>query len=93
MRRHRTRWIVLLASAAWAAQGLPKLKPGFNLFTGLAGVIAHEISHVALRHGTNQAAEALSAQILAGAGYNPERMKGQVGQLPEPPKPPLSNKK
>lgn len=93
MRRHKTLWIVLLASAAWVAQGLPKLKPGFNLFTGLAGVIAHEISHVALRHGTNQAAKAPGVQILAAAGYNPERMKGQVRQLPEPPKPPPSNKK
>jgi len=93
MRRYKTVWIVLLASAAWAAQGLPKLKPGFNLFTGLAGVIAHEISDVALRHGTNQAAKALGVQILDGVGYNPERTKSQVRQLPEPLKPPLSNKK
>ncbi len=37
----------------------------------LAGVIAHEISHVALRHGTNQASKAYVAQvplaILGGA--------------------------
>jgi predicted Zn-dependent protease len=161
MRCRKTLWIVLLTSAAWAAEGLPKLKPGFNLFSkqqdielgqaaatemvqqlhivpnpdlkaadfpysftlvheksinafalpggptfvhsglilaadneaGLAAVIAHEVSHVALRHGTNQATKALGVQILAGAGYNPERIKNQVRQLPEPPKPPLSNKK
>lgn len=29
----------------------------------LAGVIAHEISHVALRHGTNQASKASAAQL------------------------------
>jgi Zn-dependent protease with chaperone function len=29
----------------------------------LAGVIAHEISHVALRHGTNQASKASAAQV------------------------------
>lgn len=29
----------------------------------LAGVIAHEISHVALRHGTNQATKASAAQV------------------------------
>jgi len=29
----------------------------------LAGVIAHEISHVALRHGTNQASKAYAAQM------------------------------
>ncbi|HSR68315.1 MAG TPA: M48 family metallopeptidase [Acidobacteriota bacterium] len=32
----------------------------------LAGVMAHEISHVALRHGTNQASKA----YLAGAGFS-----------------------
>jgi Zn-dependent protease with chaperone function len=41
----------------------------------LAGVMAHEISHVALRHGTNQASKAYAAQVplailggLAGSG-------------------------
>ena len=29
----------------------------------LAGVVAHEISHVALRHGTNQASKASAAQV------------------------------
>ena len=37
----------------------------------LAGVMAHEIAHVALRHGTNQASKAYVAQvplaILGGA--------------------------
>src|SRR5262245_63501871 len=43
----------------------------------LAGVMAHEIAHVALRHGTNQASKARLAQAglgilggLAGAGEN-----------------------
>jgi predicted Zn-dependent protease len=31
----------------------------------LAGVMAHEISHVALRHGTNQVTKALGIQLLA----------------------------
>jgi len=45
----------------------------------LAGVIAHEITHVALRHGTNQASKAYLAKAglgvlgaLAGSGENPE---------------------
>lgn len=45
----------------------------------LAGVIAHEIMHVALRHGTNQASKAYIAKAglgvlgtLAGAGSSPE---------------------
>jgi predicted Zn-dependent protease len=33
----------------------------------LAGVMAHEISHVALRHGTNQATKQMGAQLLLGA--------------------------
>jgi predicted Zn-dependent protease len=44
----------------------------------LAGVMAHEIAHVALRHGTNQASKAELAQkglgllsIIAGSGENP----------------------
>jgi len=54
----------------------------------MAGVIAHEISHVALRHGTAQAAKAQKYQagaavvgilgaILGGAG----NVAGQVGQM------------
>lgn len=49
----------------------------------LAGVIAHEISHVALRHGTNQATKAYIAKAglgvlgaIAGSGDNPDL--GQV---------------
>lgn len=43
----------------------------------LAGVIAHEISHIALRHGTNQASKAYIAQAGLGvlgaiAGDSPE---------------------
>lgn len=45
----------------------------------LAGVIAHEITHVALRHGTNQMSKAYIAKAglgvlgtLAGAGSSPE---------------------
>jgi predicted Zn-dependent protease len=33
----------------------------------LAGVMAHEIAHVALRHGTNQATKQMGAQLLLGA--------------------------
>lgn len=54
----------------------------------MAGVIAHELSHVALRHGTAQAAKAQKYQtgaavvgilgaILGGAG----NVAGQVGQM------------
>jgi predicted Zn-dependent protease len=32
----------------------------------LAGVMAHEIAHVALRHGTNQASKAMGLQLAAG---------------------------
>lgn len=49
----------------------------------LAGVIAHEITHVALRHGTNQASKAYLAKAglgvlgaIAGSGDSPEL--GQV---------------
>ena len=45
----------------------------------LAGVIAHEIAHVALRHGTNQASKAYLAKAglgvigaIAGSGDNPD---------------------
>src|SRR5436189_1913592 len=34
----------------------------------LAGVMAHELSHVALRHGTAQATKAESPSLLAGLG-------------------------
>ncbi|MCS7024154.1 MAG: M48 family metallopeptidase [Bryobacteraceae bacterium] len=34
----------------------------------IAGVIAHEISHVALRHGTSQVTKANATQLLAGFG-------------------------
>jgi Zn-dependent protease with chaperone function len=51
----------------------------------LAGVLAHEISHVALRHSTNQASKAMLAQaplsilgaILGGSGS----IGGQLAQL------------
>jgi len=50
----------------------------------LAGVLAHEISHVALRHSTNQASKAMLAQaplailggVLSGGG-----LAGQLAQL------------
>ncbi|HEV2761595.1 MAG TPA: M48 family metallopeptidase, partial [Pyrinomonadaceae bacterium] len=45
----------------------------------LAGVVAHEVMHVALRHGTNQVSKAYLAQAglgilgaIAGAGENPD---------------------
>jgi beta-barrel assembly-enhancing protease len=50
----------------------------------LAGVIAHEISHVALRHGTNQASKANLIQLpamLAGAVVGNNSMLGQLAQL------------
>jgi beta-barrel assembly-enhancing protease len=51
----------------------------------LAGVMAHEIAHVALRHGTNQASKAnliqlpamLAGAVLGGSGS----MLGQLAQL------------
>jgi predicted Zn-dependent protease len=53
----------------------------------LAGVMAHEISHVALRHGTNQASKAYLAQaglgllgaLLGGGGGSTEQIIGAVG--------------
>ncbi|MFH1604934.1 MAG: M48 family metallopeptidase [Pseudomonadota bacterium] len=49
----------------------------------LAGVLAHEISHVALRHGTNQASKAnliqLPAMLAAMAAGN--SMLGQLAQI------------
>ncbi|HUS06770.1 MAG TPA: M48 family metallopeptidase [Bryobacteraceae bacterium] len=50
----------------------------------LAGVIAHEISHVALRHGTNQASKANLIQIpamIAGSVVGNGSMLGQLAQL------------
>lgn len=54
----------------------------------LAGVMAHEIAHAALRHGTNQASKAKLAEgglgilgVLAGAGERPElgQVVSQIG--------------
>ena len=46
----------------------------------LAGVMAHELSHVALRHGTNQATKAQYAQIGSGiAGVAGGILGGTVG--------------
>ena len=50
----------------------------------LAGVIGHEIAHVALRHGTNQASKANLIQLpamLAGAIIGNGSMLGQLAQL------------
>lgn len=50
----------------------------------LAGVMAHEISHVALRHGTNQASKANLIQLpamLAGAVVGSGSMLGQLAQV------------
>jgi len=52
--------------------------------TQAAGVLAHEIGHVALRHGTNQASKATILQIpavLAGAAVGDGGMLGQLAQL------------
>lgn len=49
----------------------------------LAGVMAHEISHVALRHGTNQASKASLAQMgvsmLGGGGGTTAQIIGALG--------------
>jgi len=49
----------------------------------LAGVMAHEISHVALRHGTNQASKASLAQmgigVLTGGGGTTAQIMGSLG--------------
>src|SRR5215210_5912605 len=52
----------------------------------LAGVIAHEISHVALRHGTNQASKAYVAQrgidilrTIAGGSRNADEIITTIG--------------
>lgn len=50
----------------------------------LAGVIAHEISHVALRHGTNQASKASAAQLplaILGGIIGSDSTKAAVAQL------------
>lgn len=50
----------------------------------LAGVMAHEISHVALRHGTNQVTKANLVQlpaILASLAMGSDSLLGQLGQL------------
>jgi len=51
----------------------------------LAGVLAHEISHVALRHSTNQASKAILAQaplaILGGVLSGGGGLLGQLAQL------------
>jgi len=50
----------------------------------LAGVMAHEMSHVALRHGTNQASKANLLQLgaaLASSGLGEQSMWSKLGQL------------
>jgi hypothetical protein len=50
----------------------------------LAGVIAHEISHVALRHGTNQASKASAAQMplaILGGALGSDSTKAALTQL------------
>jgi beta-barrel assembly-enhancing protease len=50
----------------------------------LAGVLAHEISHVALRHGTNQASKASAAQLplaILGGLIGSDSTKAALAQL------------
>src|SRR5258707_1186762 len=50
----------------------------------IAGVLAHEISHVALRHGTNQASKAQMVQMptaLAGSMMKSRSMLGQLSKM------------
>ena len=50
----------------------------------LVGVLAHEVSHVALRHGTSQASKAQMLQlpaVLAGAAMGRQSVWSQVGQI------------
>lgn len=50
----------------------------------LAGVLAHEIAHVALRHGTNQASKASAAQMplaILGGMLGADSTKAAIAQL------------
>ncbi len=50
----------------------------------LAGVMAHEMAHIALRHGTSQASKASILQLpaaIAGAVLDQSGAAGQLGQL------------
>lgn len=50
----------------------------------MAGVLAHEITHVALRHGTNQATRANLIQLpalLAGKAAGTDSMLGKLSQI------------
>lgn len=50
----------------------------------LVGVLAHEVSHVVLRHGTSQASKAQMLQlpaVLAGAVMGQQSVWSQVGQI------------
>lgn len=49
----------------------------------LAGVLAHEISHVALRHGTSQVTKANALQMVAGLGgaFGGGGLLGQLAQI------------
>ena len=50
----------------------------------LVGVLAHEVSHVALRHGTSQASKAQMIQlpaVLAGAVMGQQSVWSQAGQI------------
>lgn len=50
----------------------------------LAGVLAHELSHVVLRHGTNQATKANATQLIAmlgGALLGSGSLTGQLAQM------------
>ena len=50
----------------------------------VAGVIAHEIAHIALRHGTNQASKAAAAQVplaILGGIVGSDSTKGMLAQL------------
>ncbi|HEX8986230.1 MAG TPA: M48 family metallopeptidase [Bryobacteraceae bacterium] len=47
----------------------------------VAGVLAHEISHVALRHGTHQATKAMGVQLVAGLLSSEVGQGSLLGQL------------
>lgn len=60
------------------------LMPAIENESQLAGVLAHEMSHVALRHGTNQASKAQLLQLpaaLAGAVGGSGGLLGTLTQL------------